>query len=113
MKIKSLLLVTTLSASFSTLAAEDCNPNRDPFCGDGGGGGLASLGKAAEVLLVSGAVAAGVGLYYIFRNGDEDKETSARMLADYHNGKGLRLIHMKILLTLVCSLQSHTSLMIH
>ena len=88
MKIKTLLLVTALSASFSTLAAEDCNKNRDPYCGDNGSG---NLNKAGELFVLGAVLAAGVGLYFLLKDDEEDLETTARIMADYYKGRGLRL----------------------
>jgi hypothetical protein len=87
--IKLFTIFTFSCLSLSSFAADDCNPEFDPYCGYDSGYG--KLEKGATVLLVGGVVVIAAGLYFIFKNDDEDTEKSARIMADYHNGKGLRL----------------------
>lgn len=89
--IKLFTFFTITCLSLPGLAAENCDPNFDPYCGNGNRGGIASLAKAGEILVLGSAVALGVSMYIILSDDTKDPRLTARIMADYHNGKGLRL----------------------
>ena len=77
--------------SMPSLAEDDCNPEYEAFCGEGGAyypnGDEIVRAFIGAGLLVGGTV----GLYFLLKNDKEDTETTARIMADYYAGKGLRL----------------------
>ncbi|MFT5675425.1 MAG: hypothetical protein ACI808_001356 [Paraglaciecola sp.] len=90
-KIMKLFTIFALSLlSQSCFATDDCNPEFDAFCG--GRGAYPTGDKTVKAFIGAGLlVGATIGLYFILRNDTEGEETSVRIMADYHNGKGLRL----------------------
>jgi hypothetical protein len=65
-------------------------PEFDTFCG--GRGAYPNGDKIVKTFIGAGLLVAGtVGLYFMLSNDNDSDETSTRIMADYHNGKGLRL----------------------
>ena len=88
--IKLFTIFTFSWLSLPGFTADDCNPEFDAFCG--GRSPYPSGDKIVKTFIGAGLlVGAKIGLYFILRNDTEGEETTARIMADYHNGKGLRL----------------------
>jgi len=79
---------TFLCTSLVSSAGEFDGPD-NPY------GSNSSSDAAGALVYIAGAAAIGAGIYFLVKDDSANNETTARVMADYQNGKGLRITSYK------------------
>ncbi len=87
MKIIKIILTafTFFCISIPSSADDDFDGPNNPY------GSNSSSDTAGALTYIAGGIAIGYGIYYLMKDDAANDETTARVMADYQNGKGLRI----------------------